>query len=116
MAAPNKAAWQGFERSVEAFLKNNDIAARRTAPMGYQGTDIIIDGRVPAIADCKYASGMRLNPWRLQVEQDAVAMENEDGIFRIPVVIHRRAGYNPTKNCGTQWVTMTLQDFVDLLR
>jgi len=110
-----------YERRMEDFLNSRGVDVHRTAPSGYEGTDIISRGdtRPRFIADCKNQNSLRLGLWIPQVEKDVTLWQEFSGEPepRIPLVIHKRARHNHTTLEGQagQWVTMTAGAFADLI-
>lgn len=113
--------WQEYERRVEAFLDQNSVEVHRTAPMGYEGTDILTKGdtRPRLILDCKYQQSLKLGIWIDQVENDVTKWQEFSGEPepRIPMVVHRRRNHSMRSDEGiaAQWVTMTLDSLVRLI-
>lgn len=110
--ASAKSAGSRFERTVADYLaaEVDDRIDRRTRTGANDKGDIAglrFDGERITI-ECKDTSRTDLAGWYTEARREA----DNDGAL-LGVVVHKRRGISDP---ARQWVTMTLQDFADLLR
>ncbi len=111
--ATARAAGPNFERQIADYLKDNlsDMIDRRVKTGAKDKGDLANirtrdNDRV--VAELKNVMKMALGPWIKEAEVERV---NDDAY--IGVVIHKRHGVG---NPGDQFVTMTVDNFIKLLK
>lgn len=104
-AASRKARSRETEKTVALYLKEHLFPEAVAVPSALSGKDIL---NTPGLAvEVKSRRDLNLTAWLRQARKNA----GQD----IPAVIHRPDGFGVTTVCD--WpVTLTLHDFVDLLK
>lgn len=104
-AASRKARARETEKAVAMYLKEHIYPDAEAVPSALPGRDVL---NTPGVAvEVKSRRGLDLPAWLRQARKNART--------DVPVVVHRPDGFGVTSVCD--WpVTMTLHDFVELLR
>lgn len=110
--ASAKAAGTWLETVTAAYLAENyDERIERRAKNGSKDRGDIAAARVNGhrlVIECKNEKGMSLPAWTREAKTEAV----NDGA-PVGVVVHKRHG---SAKASEQWVSMTLEDLVALLK
>lgn len=108
MSSRSKQKGSAFEREIVAYLNENGFihAERRLAGDQFDKGDIT--GTPGLVWECKNQKRMDLAGW---VDEALVERDNAKAAYG--AVIHKRRG---TTNCGDYYVTVTLRQWIDLLK
>lgn len=95
-----------FERRVRNWLEERGYEVINPARTGFDGGDAVLPEYSISL-ECKNHQEQRMHSWQEQAAEQA----EREGMASYAVV-HKRRGHD---NIGAQWVTMTLDQFSELL-
>lgn len=98
-----RAKGTAFETEVVNYLKANGFDEAERNPLNSPLGDI---GKIPIVAECKNHKTMTLSEWMKQAEVSGTKAG------KMWAVVHKRRG----KNVSKTWVTMELDQFVEMLK
>ena len=115
MSSANKRRGTTFERAIEGFLLEEGLSATRLPRAGSRDIGdlhVQINGPEYLVIEAKARKALNISEWLKEAEVEAEHHEARYGRPTHPVVIHKARG----RGTAEARVTMTLADFVALLR